>query len=55
MARFMKFLNTVRKAEYTFDFLLSLLFIIIYFEATKEWKYAKSEDIANLRAYTPFQ
>lgn len=51
----MRFLKTIRKADYTSDFLLSLLFIIIYFECTKEWKYAKSEDLANLKAYTPFQ
>lgn len=51
----MRFLKTIGKADYTFDFLLSLLFIIIYFECTKEWKYAKSEDLANLKAYTPFQ
>lgn len=48
-------LKKIIKAEYILDFLLSLLFIIIYFESTNEWKYAKSEDLANFNAYTPFQ
>jgi hypothetical protein len=43
------------KSKHLFDFLLSLLFIIIYFNATKEWKFSELDDLANFTAYNPFQ
>lgn len=42
-------------AEYLFDFLLTLLFVLLYFQATKEWKYSTLEDLTGFKAYTPFQ
>lgn len=43
------------RANHILDFLLSLLFVLIYFESTKEWKYAKLEDLTNFSAHNPFQ
>lgn len=53
--KYLKSLSFRPKSEYVIDFFLSLLFILLYFESTKEWKYSKLEDLTNFNAYTPFQ
>ncbi len=55
MLKDLKFLKGKLKPDHILDFLLSLLFVIIYFESTKEWKYARLEDLSNFTAHTPFQ
>ncbi len=43
------------KPDLIIDFLLSLLFILIYFESTNIWQYTKLEDLTNFSAHLPFQ